>query len=73
MSNDLTSVKQTLSDSSHKSKEDTLTIMSEMKAMEGRTQLGMMELKENIIYTLQRMMSQQGGYNERPTSHNDSG
>lgn len=72
MGDDITSVKETVSESAHKSKEDTLTLISELKSMEGRTQLSLMEFKESLIFTMQKMINERDRSNERRSSHNDS-
>lgn len=54
---DLSATKDSVIELSQKSREDTLMIMSEIRATEGRSQLAMMEMKEflvNIINTRKR-------------------
>lgn len=48
--NDLSSTKDSLIELSQKSREDTLMIMGEIRSMEGRHQLSLMEMKESLIY-----------------------
>lgn len=54
---DLSATKDSVIELAQKSREDTLMIMSEIRATEGRSQLAMMEMKEflvNIINTRKR-------------------
>lgn len=46
---DLSATKDSVVELAQKSREDTLMIMGEMRAMEGRSQIAMMGLKETIV------------------------